>query len=64
MESHLFVKFDGDNFEEVLKIIPGYIRCRQRKLELHIFIPFRGDTLIKDTCVIFKFGNDIRISNG
>lgn len=55
------VRFDGDNFEDVLAIVPGYVRCKKCKIELHIFIPFVGDKTIRKDCFIILNDNKIEI---
>lgn len=55
------IHFTGDNYEEVLAVIPGYIRCKRYKIEFHIFVPFKGDLLIKKSCYIIITNNETKV---
>jgi hypothetical protein len=57
------VHFTGENFADVLEIVPGYVRCKRSGiLELHIFIPFVGDKSITNSCYIVNNNNIIQVN--
>lgn len=55
------VHFDGNNFEKVLELFPGYVSVKKNTMKLHIFIPFEGDITVKDTCFITSLNGKITI---
>ena len=59
--SNKFVHFNGENYEEVLTIVSGYIRCKKHEIELHVFNPLKGDIAIRRNCHIINSNNEIKI---
>lgn len=55
------VHFTGDNYSDVLNIVPGYVRCNRHYLRLHIFIPMEGDIALTSDCYIINDNNKIEV---